>query len=141
MSKSIAMMALLSFLYSTQSKACSCAHATVSERFDDADYVFSAEIIAAEMVADPNAEYDNSYDTFKIVMGPRGEYRNDSTSLEFLYTDISEASCGVRVTIGARHTFMVKDNGRVYLCGSLVERNEQQAFQQLLLDRKLIEPQ
>jgi hypothetical protein len=118
--------------------ACTCAYTPVSDRFDRAEFAFSAEVIAVEIQIDPEAKYRSTMDKVKITLGPRQEYKKDSSQLEFLYTFAGGASCGVSLSIGQSYTFFVGENGFVSLCGSTVRTEELEEFYDLLVERSLV---
>ncbi len=121
--------------------ACSCRYRSVQERFDDADFVFSAMVIAAELLIDPDSESWSSMDKIKITLEPRKEYKQDSSQLKFLYTNAGGASCGISVTIGKVYTFLVDESGFVGLCGGTIKNTESEEFYDFLLERGLLNNQ
>lgn len=132
-------MALISLLCVGSCLACSCASKPISERFDQFEYVFSAEILAAELLVEPDATIRSTADKIRIKTGIRNDYKGNASELEYLYTNAGGSSCGIKVTIGRTHTFLVNENGMVFLCGGTVKNKERAAFYQFLKDRNLIE--
>lgn len=126
-------------LFTMPCMACSCASTPINERFDEFQYVFSAEIVAAELLDDPNSPIRSNGDKIQIKTGTRDDFKADSSALKFLYTNSAGSACGINVTIGHIHTFLVNENGHVSLCGSVVRQEENAAFYQLLKDRSLTE--
>jgi len=132
-------MALISLLYAASSLACSCASTSISERFDQFEYVFSAEILAAELLVKPDATIRSTADEIRIKTGIRNDFKGNSSDLEYLYTNAGGSSCGIQVTVGSTHTFLVNESGMVFLCGGTVKSEEGATFYQLLKDRNLLE--
>ena len=126
-------------LFTMPCMSCSCASTPINERFDEFKYVFSAEILAAELLLDPESTIRSNGDKIQIKTGTRDDFKGDSSALEYLYTNSDGSACGINVTIGHIHTFLVNENGRVSLCGGVVRQEENAAFYQLLKDRNLIE--
>lgn len=132
-------VSLVALFYANACFACSCAYQPIQERFDNAKYAFSAKIIATDIQRDPDSKSWSSMDKVKITIGPRSEYKKDSSHLEFLYTYAGGSSCGVSVTIGETYTFLLGEKGFVHLCGSIVSSHESTDFHNILVKMELID--
>ena len=128
---------LLLIFIAEPSLACSCAYKTIEERFDEADYAFTAEVIAAKIDLDPDIEYRTTGEKVLITIGSARNYKGDSSELKELYTYSSAGACGVAITVARAYTFLVNKNGQVHLCGSVVGKEEWREFRILLMRRGL----
>jgi hypothetical protein len=114
--------------------ACRSIKRSIPERFDEAKFAFSAEVIAAEKFEYVDPEELFTIKRIRISLGPRSEYKDDSSQLKYVYTNADGATCGISITIGKIYTLLVDESGVIF-SGDVIDREEWSEFYNLLLER------
>ena len=117
--------------------ACSCASRSIEERFENADYVFTATIIGAKLEGLARTTIEekkrdkvafSSMDKIQVGFDPLKNYKGSSSELEFLYTFRGGASCGFAVVIGSIQTFFVKKGKNIGKCDGVLRNDDAHEF-------------
>ena len=120
-------------------QACSCARSSIASRFNNADYVFTATVIGLRLKDEARTlagyegdKFGTEAEMLQIEFNPLVDHKGSSSEIDYLYTFRDSATCGVSVYLGAVYTFFVEENKVIGLCGSVLSKEEEQDFTNLI---------
>ena len=117
--------------------ACSCEYLPLQERFEKADYVFTAKVIGVRLEGESRTVAGHPDDTvypgsqiLEFDFDPLVDHKGESSEIDFLQT--LRGSCEPNLNLGQVYTFLVEKDKQIGICGSILSRKEEQEFLKLI---------